>query len=55
MLLDIAFILLLVVIFLLITESRPLSSFRWACVILWGISLICVLISIFGGNIHIGH
>jgi hypothetical protein len=49
----IAVILIAVALFLLITESRPLSSIRWACLILL---IIAVALAIWGGipAVHIG-
>jgi hypothetical protein len=39
----IAFILLAIVLFLLINESRPLSSIRWICNILLALAVVLVL------------
>jgi hypothetical protein len=48
----IAFLLIAVVLFLLINESRPLTSIRWICNVLLALA---VILAIWGGfpGIHI--
>jgi hypothetical protein len=50
--LSIAFILVAVALFLLITESRPLSSVRWACLILLVAAIVLIIWGGFQG-IHV--